>query len=356
VTKVLRIWDESRTSHFELLHKMTPSTLVYRRRNYSFHARIAEGLAIEKRGWLSTTGRILFGDYDVLELNEPTMIRILPLLLVYTTAYRIRKRLSHKHDRAVLYAIDNVDLRDLIGSIPWTPKRITYATFRTAFRYMITTFDRIAFGTRAALKTYESVAPMQLARIDHVVIEQLPAPCDCPKGERDRHGVLFVGALEERKGVLALERAWEVIAAKDPTASLSIVGKGELEHEVEAWVKTQPRVTLSIDPDRAEIHAAYRRAHVVVLLSVPSARWREQVGLPIVEGLAHGCEIVTSSETGLADQLREHGHVVLPALAPPNVHADGILTALSNTRPASAITGLLPTEHGRKLADDWLLN
>jgi glycosyltransferase involved in cell wall biosynthesis len=355
VTKVLRIWDESRTSHFELLQKMTPSTLVYRRRNYSFHSRIAEGLAIEKRGWLSTTGRILFGDYDVLELNEPTMIRIFPLLLVYTTAYRIRRRLSHKHNRAVLYAIDNIDLRDLIASIPWTPKRLTYATFRAAFGYLVATFDRIAFGSRTALKTYESVAPRQLALIDHVVIEQLPAPCDCAKGERNPDGVLFVGALEERKGVLALERAWEVIAAKNPAATLLIVGKGELEHEVEAWVETQPRVTLSIDPDRAEIHAAYRRAHAVVLLSVSSARWREQIGLPIIEGLAHGCEIVTSSETGLADQLREHGHVVLPALAPPNVHANGILMALSNTRHADAITAMLPTEHGRKIADDWLL-
>jgi glycosyltransferase involved in cell wall biosynthesis len=79
-----------------------------------------------------------------------------------------------------------------------------------------------------------------------------------------------------------------------------VIGAGRLLPEVRAWADGRDDVDLEIDPPRARVHEAMRESSVLVLLSQPHGHWREQVGLPIVEGLAHGCEVVTTSETGLA--------------------------------------------------------
>ena len=65
-----------------------------------------------------------------------------------------------------------------------------------------------------------------------------------------------------------------------------------------------------------------------MLPSQPTSAWREQVGLPIVEGLSYGCTIVTTTETGLAGWLSEHRHRVLPADANEAQLAAAIIDAL----------------------------
>lgn len=95
-----------------------------------------------------------------------------------------------------------------------------------------------------------------------------------------------------------------------------------------------------------------------MLPSQPRDLWREQVGLPIVEALAHGCRIVTSSETGLAAWLRENGHPVLAPDAPADAWAAAVATTLTGDAQAESdatrILSALPAEDGRLAADHWL--
>ena len=81
-------------------------------------------------------------------------------------------------------------------------------------------------------------------------------------------------------------------AARPPThvggadATLALLGKGALEQEARALSVAQPSVTLEVDPPRPRIHSVLDDSRVLVLWSQPSPTWREQVGLPIVEGLS----------------------------------------------------------------------
>ena len=111
---------------------------------------------------------------------------------------------------------------------------------------------------------------------------------------------------------------------------------------------------MQIDPARAQIHAQLRRSRVLVLPSQPAPGWREQVGLPICEGLAHGCTIVTSTETGLAGWLAFHGHRVESPAVPADDWAGALALALRQGRPASAVLDDLPIVDGRLAADAWL--
>ena len=91
-----------------------------------------------------------------------------------------------------------------------------------------------------------------------------------------------------------------------------------------------------------------------VLLSQPTPTWREQVGLPVVEGLAHGCTVVTTTETGLAGWLAAHGHEVLPPGAPDGEVAAAVDRALGRRRPAGDVLADLPAADGRLAADRWM--
>ena len=77
----------------------------------------------------------------------------------------------------------------------------------------------------------------------------------------------------------------------------------------------------------------------------------EQVGLPIVEGLAAGCRVVTTTETGIADWLSAHGHRTLSVPTTPQALADALVAALDDQRPPAEIVADLPALDGRLDAD-----
>ncbi|MFP3393480.1 glycosyltransferase family 4 protein, partial [Brevibacillus sp. SIMBA_076] len=118
----------------------------------------------------------------------------------------------------------------------------------------------------------------------------------------------FLGAFEERKGLPLLLAAWPLVRERRPDARLLVMGKGALEVLAREAVAIDASIELLVDPSRDTISGALAGAKALVLPSQRRPRWREQVGLPIVEGLAAGCVVVTTSETGLADWLTEEGH------------------------------------------------
>ena len=104
-----------------------------------------------------------------------------------------------------------------------------------------------------------------------------------------------------------------------------------------------------LDPPREQIHRALRENSVLVLLPQ-----KEQLGLPILEALSHGCEVVTNSETGLAAWLAAHGHGVLPPDSSAEAVADAIAMALDRAALREGSLKDLPTTDQRIEADRWL--
>jgi len=113
-------------------------------------------------------------------------------------------------------------------------------------------------------------------------------------------------------------------------------------------------VRLVVDPPRPEIRDILAHSRVLVLPSQPSPTWREQVGLPIVEGLEQGCAIVATTETGLAPWLQEHGHAVVSRDADAAALARAIIGQVDAGDRAASIVASLPPLDGRLAADAWM--
>ncbi|WP_285657115.1 glycosyltransferase [Actinomycetospora sp. NBRC 106375] len=212
------------------------------------------------------------------------------------------------------YAIENLDARERLGS-----RRRALAVGASML-----TLDAVAFGTSGAATNYRRAFGWSLRRTEHAVLPPRLGDCRvCGPGdaERDRT-VLFLGAPSDRKGFGVLLDAWTRCGAADRGWRLVVADpSGAVERAV------PPGVSIT-SPTRAAVHDLLRRAAVVALPSVRRPGWREQIGLPLVEGLAHGCRVVTTTETGLADDLRGHALVTLTTPGDPGSLADGLARAM----------------------------
>ena len=175
--------------------------------------------------------------------------------------------------------------------------------------------DAVVFGTVSAAELYAE-APEAQGWQTRVVEERRDcagcfghAPPIVVPASRE---VVFAAELRARKGIDLLMGAWEELDV--PGWCLRVFGWGEWLDEVLAWSAGRADVEVVAAGDRATLHAALCRAAVVVLPSRRVAGWREQVGLSLVEGLAHGCRLVTTTESGIAAGLQpSDGHrVVVP--------------------------------------------
>ncbi|WP_396127795.1 glycosyltransferase family 4 protein [Aeromicrobium sp. SORGH_AS_0981] len=166
--------------------------------------------------------------------------------------------------------------------------------------------------------------------------------------------MIFVGTFEHRKGIIQLLEAWPEVKRLQPTARLTVLGRGSLEAEVRTQCRDLRDVDLQVAPPRELIWRSLASHHVLCLFSQPSLQWKEQVGLPIVEALSLGLEVVASDETGLAEWLESHGHIVVPWSSTAMELARAISDAIGSPRTRASIQAALPETDGRLEADRWL--
>jgi glycosyltransferase involved in cell wall biosynthesis len=167
--------------------------------------------------------------------------------------------------------------------------------------------------------------------------------------------VAFVGVLHERKGLPLLLRAWELVEHEAPEAHLTIMGDGPLAAEAAHWAAESPETrTFLGQVARADVITLLNNISVIAIPSRRWRNWREQINGAIQEALSVGCTVVTTTETGLAPWLREHGHRVVQPNSSAAELAANIVSAIRSPLDAAAVTGSLPARDGRVIADSWL--
>ncbi|GAA4982520.1 hypothetical protein GCM10023225_22890 [Kineococcus glutinatus] len=349
----VQVYRTLRSAHLERARAIGATSVLYRSRRADFDEALAEGLDLVRAGPWATAATLLASRVRTVEVNEPLMLPAARQGVLTVLAARLSGALHRVDVRVVAYAIENRDPR--ASPAPTARRRLRRSLDLRAARFLARHVDRIAYGTTGAAHLYADLLPGTAARGLSRVVEALPAPCDCPPGTGARPGsVLFLGALEERKGFHLLARAWPQVLRSHPAATLAVVGTGPLAGLAHETARNHPGVSVLVDPPRAEVHRQLRRAAVLVLPSQRTPTWREQVGLPLVEGLAHGCLVVTTAESGIAPWLAGHGHVVLdPAVDAAGVAA-AVVAALGSARTGAEVLADLPAQDGRRAADAWL--
>jgi glycosyltransferase involved in cell wall biosynthesis len=347
-----RLFHHVRTVHLERAAKLPPAVILYGRQRYDFDAELAAGLdLVQARSWRAAWWLVRH-PVQTLEINEPLMLPAVRSTAPALLGLTVGRLLGRGRTRVVSYAMENLDAETIPSGELTLRRRLGRQLDRWLVRFIWRRTDRIVFATSTAAELYAQRLPAKDPR-DQTLIWALPAPAaEAAAAIKDPGQVLFVGAFTERKGFPLLVRAWPLVRRALPDARLQLVGKGPLQPLAEELAARDRSVTCTVDPPRAAIREVQARSQVLVLASQRSPTWREQVGLPIVEGLSFGCTIVTTTETGLADWLVEHGHRVISPDGDEAELAAAIVSALQS--PATGVLESLPEEDGRLAADAWM--
>ena len=110
--------------------------------------------------------------------------------------------------------------------------------------------------------------------------------------------LLFVGNLEAHKGINDLLGAFALVT--DPTARLSIVGKGSLGADVRLRASSDPRIEVVGYVSQDDLPALYTHARGFVLPSVTTPKYRECWGLVVNEAMHAGLPVIATDAVGAA--------------------------------------------------------
>jgi glycosyltransferase involved in cell wall biosynthesis len=139
-----------------------------------------------------------------------------------------------------------------------------------------------------------------------------------------RPALLFVGVLEEYKGIDVLTEAWRLAAPRVPDAELRLVGRGSRFEVVEQLLADLPRQT-RWHPAFAP-HELARELDEVTALVLPS----RSEGLPrvVIEAFCRGRPVVAARAGGTVDEVRDGENGVLVNVGDADALADAMVDVL----------------------------
>ncbi len=169
------------------------------------------------------------------------------------------------------------------------------ARFTAQARQAADNTDLIIAVSQFTASQVESLLAVQASRIrvvPHGV--RLPQPADSPR----ENLVLFVGAIQRRKNVARLVRAFERMPANWRLALAGAAdgygAAGELQAVEESPRRGAIGVLGYVTPEQLE--ALYGRARIFAFPSLD-----EGFGMPVLEAMAHGVPVLTSSRSALPE-------------------------------------------------------
>jgi glycogen(starch) synthase len=215
-------------------------------------------------------------------------------------------------------------------------------------------FCFVSEHTRAACRA-QSPFSFPLSTVVHSGIERSDFPTVDPDERPWSYRLLYVGRLDERKGVLT---AVDALARLPRTATLHMVGIGDATDAIRDRADAlglSDRVMIESRP-RAELASVYRQADAFLFTS----EWDEPFGLTPIEAMACGIPVVGTATGGSAEFLQDEA----TCLRYPAGEADALAAAVERlagdpalrvrlVRGGHRIAAELTTDRLADVFEDW---
>jgi len=133
-----------------------------------------------------------------------------------------------------------------------------------------------------------------------------PAESRSPKSD----SILFVGRIDEAKGIPYLLEAWEMVRRDYPEAELIMAGKGNMEEEIRK--KKKEEISYKGMVPTKDLPALYNSALFTVYPSVTMKRWEEQVGTVNLQSLACGTPVITTKSGAIPEYVNDKVGILVP--------------------------------------------
>jgi 1,4-alpha-glucan branching enzyme len=264
--------------------------------------------------WLFSQGRRIIARNKLDKLNVHAgpggvlMVRRLPIPVVVTCHHTYRQQCH------------------FIGSQFW--KRI-FIPFEGRTYRLASTIISVSDATRRALIKDYGIPEDKIVTVYNAVDTERFHPTGTPK---EPGTIVYVGRIDQRKGIEFLIRSMPLVRAEVPEALLIVGGTGSLLERMKALVGRlglEKSVSfLGFVPD-GELNALYNRAQCVVVPSI-----FEGFGITVIEALAAGTRVVGSDTDGIREILSSGDYGSLAPYGDRRALAAAIVSELQHPRSA----------------------
>ena len=111
--------------------------------------------------------------------------------------------------------------------------------------------------------------------------------------------ILFVGKVEEQKGILDLLEAFRIARKKFKNIQLQVIGSGSLVDKI----KSEPGVKYLGIIKNQDISKYFQMAYITVTPSITTKIWEEQVGLVNIQSMACGTPVISTKSGAIAEYM-----------------------------------------------------
>jgi glycosyltransferase involved in cell wall biosynthesis len=119
--------------------------------------------------------------------------------------------------------------------------------------------------------------------------------------------ILFIGRIDEAKGVSYLMGAWNIIKSEFPDVELVLAGSGVLVPMI-----TGERVRKLGMVKNTDLPQIINESLFVVLPSVTLPRWEEQVGMTNLQALSCGVPVITTTSGAIPEYVTSEVGILVP--------------------------------------------
>lgn len=196
-------------------------------------------------------------------------------------------------------------------------------------------FFHILSGNGRLVRIIPPIPDVDALAAKAVLVKQRAAAIRSRLGLDGRFGVVFVGRLEDYKGIHEMFDAFDIVVKRDPNAVLLVVGKGSLQPLVESKCR-------ALDRNCIYLGSLDDNALLEVLVScdlhiLPS--WHEAYGVICAEALSCGVPSVVTATSGCSDLIEDgvNGFLIEPRNA--EVLAEAILKVSTNPSLMQSMKG-----------------
>lgn len=147
--------------------------------------------------------------------------------------------------------------------------------------------------------------------------------------------ILFVGWLNEAKGVPYLLPAFKRVKKALPDVKLVIIGEGPLRGDIARFSRENNLeddvITLGTVKNK-DLPPYFRAAEVTVTPSVTTKKWREQIGMVNLQSMACGTPVVSTFSGAIPEYVKNNVTGILVAERDPDDLADAIIKLLKDDK------------------------
>jgi phosphatidyl-myo-inositol alpha-mannosyltransferase len=246
--------------------------------------------------------------FDVVHVHEPLISALTLLVLRYSRSLTVGTfHAAREGGQSRGYALTYPFLR------PWANRldgriAVSAAAARLAARYFPGDYEIIPNGVD--VKRFAA---------------SVPRPTDLAD---ERPYVLFVGRLEDRKGLPVLLEAYALLKARHADVQLVIVGDGRRRGGYERWVEEQGLADVRFAGRVSTVDLAAYYQHAAAYCAPNTGN--ESFGIVLLEAMAAGCPVVATAIEGFAAVITDGDDGLLVPPQDPAAMADALARVLAD--------------------------